>query len=238
MMRQVWAMMRIKCMFCSTFQGSPFDVEQHERWSCEKRTISTLQACCSSYIGTIEQVMEHVLNCPRVLVSCLGCNYPTHLSPIEKHDCEGVKKQISMLRPDFQEIIQKGKPGQFGHVFAWSIEEILTRKDPSFAYAVTWENFTPPASPPIPPTILTTPTTPALSSPAALSTPSDAHIQAVLMRSPSTSAMNTPNAIAENNNNDEDDDDNEIFDYGVDAEYLRLAQLAGHFRQRRRMFEF
>jgi len=135
MMRQVWSMMRMKCMFCSTFQGSPFDVYQHERWRCEKRTISCESACCQ-FVGTIDQVMEHILNCEHILVCCLGCNYIVNLSTIEKHNCEEVKLRISMLRPDFQNRVRKGEPGDFGNIFTWAVEMQLIMLEPSIVFHI------------------------------------------------------------------------------------------------------
>jgi len=133
LMRQVWTMMRIKCMFCNTFQGSPFEVDQHERWSCEKRTISCESACCQ-FVGTIDQVVEHILNCEHVLVCCLGCNYIINLSSIAKHDCEEVKLRISMLQPDSQARIRKGQPGEFGNIFTWAVEMQLIMIEPSITF--------------------------------------------------------------------------------------------------------
>jgi hypothetical protein len=128
LMQEVWAIMKMKCMFCGNFQGSASEVDRHERWSCEKRTISCERACCH-FVGTIEEAVEHVLICEHTLVCCIGCNYITNLSSIEKHNCERVKKRISMMNPEVQGRIKKGRPGELGIIFTWAVEMQLAMEE-------------------------------------------------------------------------------------------------------------
>jgi hypothetical protein len=205
LMRQIWSIMRVRCKFCQTFLGSPSEVDYHERWKCEKRIINGAYVCCSSFVGTIDQVVEHVLNCPHVLVCCLGCNYFTFLSPIEKHNCEVVKKSISMLPLDSQGRIRTGRPGQFGNDSrVWSVEQNILieeplpptppRTPPSYDDGINDNNPPTPSTPPTPPTSETSPTPPPQIS--LLASPNQAPNPALNTQTPtSTPALSsTPNA--------------------------------------------
>jgi len=155
MMRQVWALNRVKCQFCKIFQGSPFEVNMHERSKCARRSIRSSCGCCN-FVGTVDEVLHFMLNCKNLLVCCFGCSYIVKFSAYEDHNCEEVKQRVSKLPPNSQRLIRKGYPGEFGDRFTWDVNEQLYMLNATCRYE---DNKEAEAETVLTPTVTPTPTT-------------------------------------------------------------------------------
>ena len=133
LMRQVWKSMRVKCAHCKLFCSDPITVAKHELEQCEERPIHCHEYSCD-FTGNFKQVVEHMLECPFVLVCCTGCNYYTSIAYIDLHNCDEVKSRVMALPASSRTRIRTGNAGELapGTVF-WSIEQQLSIEEVSAA---------------------------------------------------------------------------------------------------------
>jgi hypothetical protein len=87
LLKQTWALLRVRCEKCGDCESSPQDMVHHERVQCVKRVV-TCPGCW--YSASVENVCEHAVKCDGVVVNCIRCGYPIRHVRHSLHDCEAV----------------------------------------------------------------------------------------------------------------------------------------------------
>jgi hypothetical protein len=81
--KNVWGKMCMSCENCE-FTDSPMSVVDHERTSCIMRRV---QCPGCPAIATVNEMIDHALQCKHVLVYCVRCGYPIRYQLRDLHDC-------------------------------------------------------------------------------------------------------------------------------------------------------
>ena len=91
--KKAFNLIQLKCPYGCPFVGSPHDMDDHQSYECERRTVRCPNRDCNEKMNFKKLFEEHVMSCDKLRIYCDSCFLPMAKADVENHDC---KERLAM----------------------------------------------------------------------------------------------------------------------------------------------
>ena len=99
--KKAFNLIQLKCPNGCSYIGSQLDMDEHQSYECEKRTVLCPNRDCKEKMEFKKLFEEHIMACDKLRIYCKSCFLPKAKADVKYHDCKErlARAIVGMIKP-------------------------------------------------------------------------------------------------------------------------------------------